>query len=100
MHGLGEAKKKADRMALHVDLLRSQAAVLFWIAALSWGDSYAYAALARLLRFACDRLQVILHADLAQHVDLGFQEVDVFFGIVENLQQQICLLYTSPSPRD
>ena len=58
-----------------------------------------------LLHIAHLRLQVVLQAHLADQIDLGFEEVDVLLGVVQDLLQQVaryivCLLYTSPSPRD
>ena len=35
------------------------------------------------------RLQVVLKTDLADQLDLGFQEVDVLFGVVQDRLQQI-----------
>ena len=34
-------------------------------------------------------LQVVLQANLADQIDLGFQKIDVFFGVVENALQQV-----------
>ena len=34
-------------------------------------------------------LQVVLDADLAGQFDLGFQEVDVLFGVVQNVLEQV-----------
>src|SRR6478735_7305878 len=44
---------------------------------------------ARLLGLAHLRLQVVLQADLADQVDLGLEEVDVLFGVVQDLLQQV-----------
>ena len=34
-------------------------------------------------------LQIVLQADLVQQADLRFQEIDVFFGVVQNALQQV-----------
>ena len=44
---------------------------------------------AELFDLAHLRLQIILQPDLADQVDLRLQEVDVLFGVVENLLEQI-----------
>lgn len=42
-----------------------------------------------LLDLAHLRLQVVLQADLADQVDLRFEKVDVLFGVVQDLLQQV-----------
>ena len=34
-------------------------------------------------------LQVVLQAHLADQIDLGFQEIDVLFGVIQDLLQQV-----------
>ena len=53
---------------------------------LMWRDLWSVSQSAQLAHLA---LQVVLQADFADQLDLGFQEVDVFLGIVQDALQQV-----------